>query len=398
MAVNTLGQYSATHKAWDHVGNVTSDFVISEGQNPPGQFRPASWLPVLFWDKYYEIWKTIMAGKVCAFDNDGRVIPAQYGLGAATITYTATDVTAGVIDVRTGVALVTGGIGTFNVAAVANFMGGSDALAVSAPIGLAFFDCFQDFGDASSGDDGDNPVYYAQHNFRMQHRITFVCDAYVEAPLIPGNATATNLGQLTLAAGTNILDGVALANLPVAANTVRTPTTFTNGTGTDVATRFVNQVTARADIAASGDWFIDLETGIISCFGTATIVANVYQIAYYHYNAAPGTFSQFLCAYGDLNAGDFVQCGTQSNFVVDAAPDVTDTMGQILEKIVHPQDLLDRVMSAYNPPLSTSATGLLPGYDGQADQTPGTATGGVPQNVHYAGGADTVVRVNLFAR
>ena len=398
MAVNTLGQYSGTHKAWDHVGNVTPDFVVSEGVNPPGQWRPAAWLPTLFWDKYYEMWKTIMAGKVVAFDNHGRVIPAQYGLGAATITYTAADVTAGVIDVRTGVTLLTANIGNFNVAAVTSFMGGADAMAVSAPIGLSFFDCFQDFGDASADDDGNNPVFYAQHNFRMQHRITFVCDAYVEAPLIPGNATATNLGQLTLAAGTTILDSTALGSLPVAKNTVRTPTAFTNGTGTDAATRFVNQVSARTDIAVAGDWFVNLETGIVSCFGTVTIAANVYQIAYYHYNAAPGTFSQFLCAYGDLNPGDFVQCGTQSNFVVDAAPDVTDTMGQVLEKILHPQDLLDRVMSAYTPALNTSATGLLPGYTGQADQTPGTATGGVPLNIHYAGASDTVVRVNLFAR
>ena len=397
MSTNSVGQYTGTYKVWDHVGNVTPDFVVSEGVNPVGQFRPAAWLPVSFYDKYFEVWKVITAGKIVAFDNDGRVIPAQYGLSGATITYTTDDVDAGVIDVRTGSALQSSATGTFNVSAVTAFMGRSgEAMSVSKPIGLAFYDFFQDF-DSTSGD-GDNPVYYKQHNFRLQHRVAIICDSLIEMPLVPASQSATNLGAGTKASGESIVDFAALSNLPVAKNTDRTPITFTNGTGSDASTRFVNEVDSRSDIAQLGDWYIDLDTGVISCYGTANIASGTYQVAYYHYASNPSTLSAFACAMGDLEAGDFVKCGTGSNFVVDASPTVADTIGQVLEVITYPQDNMDMVRTAYKPPLATDATGLLPGYDGQADQSPGSATGGVPLNVHYSGASNKVVRINLFAR
>jgi len=397
MSINTLGQYTGNHKVWDHVGNMTPGFAISQGINPVGQFRPASWLPVKLWDKYFEVWKVITAGKIVAFDNDGRVVPAEYGLASATITYTSDDVAAGTIDVRTGAALAATATGTFDVSAVTAFMGQSGvALSLSKPAGVAFYDFFQDF-DTPDGD-GDNPVYYKQHNFRLQHRVSILCDYYIEMPLIPASQSATDLGAATKASGENIADTTALSNLPVAKNTVRTPIAFTDGTGSDSATRFVNEVDSRSDIAQMGDWYIDLETGVVSFYATADVASGVYKIAYYHYASNPSTLSEFACALGDLEAGDFVKCGAGSNFVVDASPTVADTLGQVLEKLTYPQDNLDMVKTAYKPALATDATGLLPGYDGQADQGPGSATGGVPSNVHYAGGADTVVRINLINR
>jgi len=397
MSVNALGQYSGTHKVWDHVGNITPDFVVSEGIVPAEELRVAAWLPVKLYDKHYEVYKTLMAGKIVGLDNDGRVVPS--GLAGTTIAYTATDVAQGVIDVTTGVAVTGAKNVTLNAGGVPNFMGRTaEAIALSHPIGVALYDYFQDFGDASALDDGSNPVAFREHNFRLQHLVAVLTDAYIEMPLVPAQQTATNLGQLTKAAGVNILDGAALANLPVAANTVRTPIAFTNGTGTDAATRFANQVTSRALILRAGDWFINLTTGVISVFGTATILANVYQVAYYHYAAAPGTVSVFACAVGDLNPGDFVQADANGNWAVDAAPDVSDTMGQVWAIHTLPRDYLDRVMSAYTPPLNSSATGALPGYTGQYDQTAGTATGGVPIKVHYAGGSNLIVRINLFNR
>ena len=49
MSFNSLGQYSANHKSWDHVGNMFPVVEHSEGVRPAGEFMPASWLPVQFW-------------------------------------------------------------------------------------------------------------------------------------------------------------------------------------------------------------------------------------------------------------------------------------------------------------------------------------------------------------
>jgi len=105
MAFDSLGRYNPTHKTWDHVGNMIPVVEHSEGIRPHGEFKPAAWLPVQFFDKFFEDYFVVMPGKALAFDNDGRLVPAQYGLSAATITYTDRDVEAGVIDVRTGAAL-----------------------------------------------------------------------------------------------------------------------------------------------------------------------------------------------------------------------------------------------------------------------------------------------------
>ena len=75
-------------------------------------------------------------------------------------------------------------------------------------------------------------------------------------------------------------------------------------------------------------------------------------------------------------------------------------IGQVLAREnVRGKDLLDRVKTQFgSPTLGNTATGGLPGYLGQLDQQAGSATGGVPDKVHFAGAADTVVRINLQRR
>lgn len=401
MAFDSLGRYTPTHKTWDHVGNMIPVVEYSEGIRPHGEFKPAAWLPVQFFDKYYENWFVAMPGKVLAFDNDGRVVPAQYGLGSATITYTSNDVDAGTIDVRTGAALLTAAIGTFNVSAVTAFMGRTGvAMAVSKPVGVAPYAYIQWAGDSSSIDDGFTPAAYRQHNYNMQHRVAILCDYVLELPLVPATASAENLEQDSFA--DNVSTMVALSNLPVATNTARTPITFGDGTLTDAEERFVNQVDTVAEILAAGDWHIDLDTGVISVFATATLGAgNIYTVDYSHYASAPtgSNVSRFCCALGDLQPGDFVKCNADSNFVVATTEDFKDIVGQVLEvENVLGKDALDKVRTAYDPAIGTDAAGSLPAYAGQMDQMPGTATGGVSDKVHYAGAADLVVRVNLVSR
>lgn len=387
MAINSLGQYTAGHKVWDHVGNIIPDVEHSEGQRPAIEFKPGAWLPVVFKDKYYEDWNVVMPGKILALDNDGRVCPAQYGLASATITYTANDVEAGVLDVRTGVTLLIGAIGTFNVSAVTAFMGRTGtAMAVSKPIGVAPYAFLR-----WAGGDGSNPAQLLEHNYQRQHQVAVLCDYVIQVPLIPASQSAA---ALTFASpSSNVSAATAVANLPVASNTARTPIVFT---GTDSAL-FVNQVDALTKVVSSGDWFIDQRTGVVSVYATATPSAS---IAYYHYAAAASTFSVFASATGNLQPGDFVKCDANSNFVVAASNvNFQDVIGQILDRDSgYPKDALDRVRTAFSPAIGTSGTGALPGTLGQLDQMPGSATGGMPAQISYAGAADTIVRINLVSR
>lgn len=400
MAFDSLGRYTTPHKTWDHVGNMIPVVEHSEGIRPHGEFKPAAWLPVQYYDKHFEEWFVIMPGKVLAFDNDGRVVPAQYGLSGATITYTTSDVEAGVIDVRTGSPLLTAAVGTFNVSAVSSFLGSGVAMAVSAPVGVAPYAFWQWAGDSSDYDDGFNPAGFRQHNHNLQHQVAILCDYVLELPLVPATvAAAEDVAYASYA--DNLVTFAAVSNLPVAKNTVRTPLTWEAGTLSDEDTRFVVQVDAVTDITSLGDWHIDYATGVVTAyFASDPGAGNLYKLTYSHYASAPTSVSKFASAVGDLKAGDFVMCDANSNYqVITGSETFQDIMGQVLEiEDVYDKDALARVRTAYNPPIGTDASGSLPGYAGQMDQMPGSATGGVSDKVHYAGAANLVVRINLISR
>lgn len=411
MSFDSLGRYSANHKTWDHVGNMIPVVEASEGQRPHGEFRPAAWLPVQFYDKHFEEWFVVLPGKLVAFDNNGHLVPAQYGVPNATIVYTANDVEAGVIDVRTGSPLLIGNIGTVNVSSVSAFLGQAGvALTVSKPVGVAPYAFWQWAGDSSVYDDGFNPAGFRKHNHNLQHQTAILCDYVLELPLVPAVASAEALENASFA--NNVLTLGPVDNLPVAKNTVRTPISFSDHSLTDSATRFVREVSSLEDVRELGDWYIDLATGVISTYAASDPGGSTtaYRVTYYHYASAPSTVSKFASAVGNLKAGDFVKCDLNSNFTVatpktfgDGEDDDFDTfadiVGQVLEvENLYDKDALGRVRTAYNPPLSTNAAGSLPAYAGQMDQMPGSATGGVTDKVHYAGAANLVVRINLVSR
>lgn len=404
MAFDSLGRYSTPHKTWDHVGNMIPVVEHSEGVRPHGEFKPAAWLPVQFYDKHFEEYFVILPGKILACDNDGRLVPAQYGLAGASITYTDQDVEAGVIDVRTGAPLLSGATGTFTVASVdgtPGFLGRAGvSMAVSAPIGVAPYAYWQWAGDSSDYDDGFNPAGFRQHNHNLQHQVAVLCDYVLELPLVPASATSEDLENGSFSANKLVLG--PLNNLPVAKNTVRTPITFADNSLTDADTRFVREVESADDVTQLGDWYIDLETGLITTWASADPGggATAYEVSYSHYASAPATVSKFASAVGDLKCGDFVKCDANSNFAVAGGSDTfQDVMGQVLEvEDLLGKDALDRVRTAYNPPIGTDAAGSLPGYAGQMDQMPGSATGGATDKVHYAGAANLVVRINLISR
>ncbi len=403
MGFDSLGRYSPTHKSWDHVGNMIPVVEHSEGVRPHGEFKPAAWLPVQFFDKYYEEYFVVMPGKVLAFDNDGRVCPAQYATQG--VTYTANDVAAGTIDVATGnpvAAAVVHAAGS-----VANFMGRTgEAMAVSKPVGVAPYAYWQWAGDGSSLDDGFNPSAYRQHNHNLQHRVAILCDYVLELPLVPASQVAedagaeTHVGNVSTFAAPALMSDSANAGaeplLPLASNTVRTPITFSGAAATG---NFLVQKDTVAEVLSLGDWHIDLATGVVSVFAAAAINGTPsLKIAYFHYGTAVTGASVFAAASGNLKAGDFVVTDADSNYVAAGNVDFRDIVGQVIEVENADKDALGMVKTAYNPPLGTDASGSSPGYAGQMDQMPGSATGGVSDKVHYAGAADLVVRINLVSR
>lgn len=399
MGFDSLGRYAPGHKSWDHVGNMIPVVEHSEGVRPHGEFKPAAWLPVQFFDKYYEEHFVVLPGKVLAFDNDGRVVPA--GLASATsIVYTAADVAAGVIDVTTGAALAAAK--TVDISSAITFLGRTGVdLAVSKPVGVAPYAMWQWAGDSSSLDDGSNPAGYRNHNHNLQHQVAILCDYVLELPLVPFKQTAANLDENTHSGNVAVLD--ALANIPLATITSRTePVIGGDGSAASLAlvALFVTRVDTAAEVDAAGEWHLDLTTGIISVFTASQLViaAGKLTLTYYHYDTVVTAASAFASASGPLVAGDFVVADANSNFVKAGNVDFRDIVGQVLEVESAAKGALDKVRTAYNPALGTDASGSLPAYAGQMDQMPGSATGGVSDKVHYAGAADLVVRINLVSR
>ena len=203
MAFNSVGQYTGSHKAWDHVGNILPNVEHSEGERPSIEWHVADWLPVQFLDKHYENWIVLMPGKVVSCDPDGKLCPAGMKIAAElagsgdVLTYGVNDVTAGTINVATGVAVTlaelidsgsTRGYTKGEIDA-AGFLGESGrAFTVSNPVGVAPFAYLQ-----NAGGDGFNPTDYKQHNYNMQHLVTVLCDYVLELPLVPAQQAAESL-------------------------------------------------------------------------------------------------------------------------------------------------------------------------------------------------------------
>jgi hypothetical protein len=415
MTVNSVGQRTVSLKAWDHIGNIIPDVARSDGKFPHCELKAAAYLPVLYYDRYEEDWLCIMPGKGVALDGNNDLVPAGLGISGASITYTTNDVTAGTINVTTGTAVVAGDLSGGSVTYAVSDIDGSTydflgvsgtAMSISAFVGYASIPIYQWAGDGGEYDDRSNPLGLRQHNYQKQHQVVFGCDYVLQIPLVPASTSTESVTFTAPTNGVSTNTGDALANLPVAKNTQRTLMVFADGGSGDSAL-FATQVDTAAEVTVSGYWHINLATGIITVYSGTTTPTGV-TVTYYHYASAPtgSSVSCFASALGDLSPGDFVRYNVDSNYVV-ATPTVSGVdvngdgfdqiCGQVLQIITHPKGSLDKVQTGWTG-LNTSATGALPGYTGQLDEMPGTATGGVPDKVHYAGGADKTVLINIISR
>lgn len=385
MSFNSVGQYTATFKTWDHLGNIFPNVEHSEGTRPAGEFRVAAWLPVQFFDKYYEDWYVVTPGKILGMDNVGDLCPAAYATGSTSIVYTQNDIDNGVIDVATGA--IVASVHSVAVSSVNTFLGASGVnLNVSKPVGVAPYGYLQ-----WAGGDGINPTQLRLHNYNRQHLVAFLTDYVLVLPQVPGVRTTE---ALTFGSPVANVARATAAHKPIASNTVRTPISFT---GTNAAL-FVNQVASDTNVKASGDWSINQTTGLVAVF-KSTAGAPVASMTYYAYDTAPASVSVFACAVGNLKPGDFVKTDGNSNFqAISGSETFQDVMGQVLDVIQFPRSGLQYVKTAFQPALNTGATGSVPGFKGQMDQMPGSATGGVPDQIQFSGASDQLVLINLISR
>ena len=344
--------YEATHKQWDHTGFVVPEVEHSESQYPAAELKPASWLPVVRYDKKVEEYTVIAAGKVVSLDKQGHVVPAGLKLsfeaagGSTVLTYSANDVSEGTIDLTTGssVAAATSYTQTQVTTALRarGLIGASEYARdfISEPIGYAKYSYWQ-----WCGGDGWNPALFRKHNHSLQHQVAVGTDKILEAPMVPAVVTAeTQGGGLAIAdtaitfgtAGWKSATGIAattrysslvsvgdnvvamvLAELPVAKITLNTP--MTDSASTLASMTEVDSIAAV--IAGGSDYFyVDYDAGVVFLYevgGNAipTGFSAANTITYYSYETSATGTQNIVQVIGDVREGDFLTFDSNSNFV-----------------------------------------------------------------------------------
>ena len=435
----------------DIFDSITPNNVVQEEiRAPAGEWKPAAWLPVQYTstsasagtDAY-----VISSGKVVAFDTQNRVVPAglrtQLGGNAlagsfagTVLTYTATDVSWGVVDLTTGVrltaavsytgeqlcdALIERGLvreadataagATVPVAADADCAFVID-LFISRPVGVAAYDVHVWGGLAEDGDQMFT-------NYTKQHLIMFLTELQMQVPQRVAGATTTDAfdaatlaGGTAFAAGSAIAAGeywsnanliqlarytgaasgavaIGLAQANVAKETDRTLLTC-DRTGV-----LVRQRKTAADIAKEGDYFLDHTVGVLvlSDATWATLVAlgavnTTFSYSFYT-DTGVAAAHKHIHFDGPCRPGDFVVSDSESNFTV-ATPAQVAASGEIVGRVLNiqsqPIPLLNEVKTAWQ----------LSGMSA-ASQMPGSATKGFTDLITLSGEtvADSVIVVNV---
>jgi hypothetical protein len=356
--------------------------------------------------------RPIDADGIAAGQND--VFPVNFlGLASATnvFAYTATDVSLGTIDIVTGVAVVTGGIGNRTAGQVRTALYGAagtninntltvpgtfDIPAPAYCIGILSYNAWR-----TPGGNGSNPNSFTFTNFAKQDQLAITCDYVIE---VPAQAAAA----VTVA---NILTAATLANnlITFAADT----TTALNLTDIDTAQDYVVTITTGGAVttvtshvtvisAATIQFDIDLAAGDIITVtyadtntyanpmltGTPLYVADIS-------GAATGTL---------VHVGTYVKSGASEGFyvpwVLGTGVTPTDNPAMILGQVISVDATIDRgglsmVKTQYEAgALSTIRTGL----SSSLYSMPGSATSGKQGALHRALGSNTngVVRINIL--
>ena len=432
----------------DLMDNITPNNVVQANVSVPhGEWKPASWLPVVWQNEKSKDFFVLSSGKVVSFDASGRVVPSGLlrrclDAGAqdtVIIDYDANDKAARVIDITTGefvAAAKNVTLRSFMQAAIDNGwlpgesmpqQDGSEvanlkALAkkfISAPVGVCAYDVY-----AWAGDD---PASLHFTNYQKQHLIQFFTDIQMKAPQIANASVQTdNKAALTLISNTALKALPRYKGLPLtanvvglkltkvaAANTSRTPVVVTMGGGVTARLRAEPSL-----ISADGDWYLDDEGSILLIWdedGTGK-PDNLTSIAYYHYESAASadsvsTQEKYIHFVGECRPGDFVTFDKLSNMVVrspslalvdvDAQDDTTANETAILDMLQEREDFtIGRVMDIIKEPrglLERVRTGFQGDDFDKSAQMPGSATKGFSDLITLSEQtvADQIVVVNV---
>ena len=388
----------------DLMDNITPNNVVQMNASVPhGEWKPASWLPVVWQNEKSKDYFTISSGKIVSLDASGRVVPSGLlrrcldasQLTDVIITYLTDDVSARVIDITTGkfvtaaktvslqefaLAMVQNGWLPQDtaVATVANCQAAAEAF-ISAPVGIAAYDVYVWAGDDPANLHFTN--YQKQHLIQfftdIQMKVAHVCEAAASSVTVPlladfitaaesSQGAADGLSDMPRYAGLDMSNviGLDLGLGKLATPTSRTPVTFSAGTWRE-----------RSDISLlgkSGDWYLDADAGIILFYeeggdgipldGAETPAALTGNISVFEYSTAASSQEQMTMMVGDCRPGDFVSFDAMSNFVVAEASDHTSQLvvGRLLSLYKEPRGLLERVRTGFRGD-DFDATAKMPG-------------------------------------
>ena len=429
----------------DLMDNITPNNVVQSNVSVPhGEWKPASWLPVVWQNEKSKDFFVISSGKVVSFDASGRVVPSgllRRCLDASATTddiidYDKNDMSARVVDIETGdfvaseksvnlqqfvvAAQKNGWISqTLATATLADCKAAAKAF-ISAPVGICAYDVY-----AWAGDDPAN-LHFT--NYQKQHLIQFFTDIQMKAAHVANATAQTDLvASLDLINRSNLIAMPRYKGLPLSANAVGLKLTKPAAAHTS-RTPFVvtmNGVTPRhraepSLVSKNGDWYLDDEASILIMWdedGTGK-PDDLTSVTYYHYegaSSAEATSDQekYIHFVGDCKPGDFVTFDRQSNMIVRSATlaltddDAGDesaansalildmlqeredfTVGRVMDIIKEPRGLLERVRTGFNGDE----------FDASA-KMPGSATGGYSDMIILSGElqtvADQIVVVNV---
>ena len=440
-----ISRFSSRFKTrTDLMDNITPNNVVQSNVSVPhGEWKPASWLPVVWQNEKSKDYFVISSGKVVSFDSSGRVVPSGLlrrcldatGTADVIIDYDANDVSARVIDITSGEFVASAKNVSLQEFVVAAQKSGwiSQSLAtttlsdckaaakafISAPVGICAYDVY-----AWAGDDAAN-LHFT--NYQKQHLIQFFTDIQMKAAHV-ANATAITeaKGDLELITRAELVAMPRYKGLPLSANAVglklgkpaaahtsRTPFVVTMA---GVTPRHRSEPSL---VAKNGDWYIDDEASILIMWDDNDDKPDdLTSVTYYHYDGAvsadaTSTQEKFIHFVGDCKPGDFVTFDKLSNMTVrspaltlvdvDAQDDTTANESAILDMLQEREDFtIGRVMDIIKEPrglLERVRTGFQGDEFDASAKMPGSATGGFSDMITLSAElqtvADQIVVVNV---
>jgi len=441
----------------DIMDSITPNNVVQSNVSVPhGEWKPASWLPVVWQNEKSKDYFVLSSGKVVSFDSSGRVVPSgllrrclDAGSHAAEIIdYDANDKAARVIDITTGEFYA--GVGTTAVTLRAFIKAASEngwlpgeslpaddagnelselkRLAkkfISAPVGICAYDVY-----AWAGDDPAN-LHFT--NYQKQHLIQFFTDIQMKAAHVAAATAETELTAVFSIGNGKVLTNAKIKTMPrynglplsvnvvglklgkpAAAHTARTPVVIDHGAQT------LRRRSEPSLISKAGDWYLDDEASILLIWedGGDDKPATFASVSYYQYEDAASSFGEageekYIHFIGDCKPGDFVTFDKLSNMMVRSASlsltdnDVGDesaaNAAAILDMLQEREDFtIGRVMDIIKEPrglLERVRTGFQGDEFDASAKMPGSATGGFSDMITLSAElqtvADQIVVVNV---